>query len=90
MPLDDLEAEGVAAAPRLVPLERLLPAIPAVVLTEDGVRRALHGNVLPPSAHDVGAAADGSCAAPGRAPGALLGIAELEPGGLLHPVIVLV
>ena len=52
VPLDVLEQEGVAAALRLIPLERLLPAIPSVVLTEDGVRRALHGNLLPPSAHE--------------------------------------
>ena len=88
MPLDVLEREGAGAASRLIPLERLLPAIPSVVLTEDGVRRALHGNTLPPSAHESELPIaprvrllDGA--------GQLVGIAELEPGGLLHPVIVL-
>ena len=88
VPLDVLEHEGVAAAPRLIPLERLLPAIPSVVLTEDGVRRALHGNILPPSAHE----SDLPLTARVRlldAAGQLVGIAEMEPGGLLHPVIVL-
>ena len=88
VPLDVLEHEGVAAAPRLIPLERLLPAIPSVVLTEDGVRRALHGNILPPSAHE----SDLPLTARVRlldGAGHLVGIAELEPGGLLHPVIVL-
>ena len=66
VPLDVLEHEGVAAAPRLIPLERLLPAIPSVVLTEDGVRRALHGNILPPIGARVGSATDGSCSAAGR------------------------
>ena len=88
VPLDVLEHAGVAAAPRLIPLERLLPAIPSVVLTEDGVRRALHGNILPPSAHE----SDLPLTARVRlldGAGQLVGIAELEPGGLLHPVIVL-
>jgi tRNA pseudouridine55 synthase len=88
VPLDVLEHEGVAAAPRLILLERLLPAIPSVVLTEDGVRRALHGNILPPSAHE----SDLPLTARVRlldAAGQLVGIAEMEPGGLLHPVIVL-
>ena len=88
VPLDVLEHEGVAAAPRLIPLERLLPAIACVVLTEDGVRRALHGNLLPPSAHE----SELPLTARVRlldAAGQLVGIADLEPGGLLHPVIVL-
>ena len=88
VPLDVLEHEGVAAAPRVIPLERLLPAIPSVVLTEDGVRRALHGNLLPPSAHE----SELPLTARVRlldAAGQLVGIAELDPGGLLHPVIVL-
>ena len=74
-----------------MPLERLLPAIPSVVLTEDGVRRALHGNTGAARRRTESAAADGRprvrlLDGAGR----LVGIAELEPGGLLHPVIVLV
>jgi len=88
VPLDVLEQEGVAAALRLIPLERLLPAIPSVVLTEDGVRRALHGNLLPPSAHESELPLTARVRLLDGA-GQLVGIAELEPGGLLHPVIVL-
>ena len=88
VPLDVLEHEGVAAAPRLIPLERLLPAIPSVVLTEDGVRRALHGNLVPPSAHESELPLTARVRLLDGA-GQLVGIAELEPGGLLHPVIVL-
>ena len=88
VPLHVLEHEGVAAAPRLIPLERLLPAIPSVVLTEDGVRRALHGNLLPASAHESALPLTARVRLLDAA-GQLVGIAELEPGGLLHPVIVL-
>ena len=88
VPLDVLEHEGAAAAPRLIPLERLLPAIPPVVLTEDGVRRALHGNTLPPSAHESELPQTARVRLLDGA-GHLVGIAELAPGGLLHPVIVL-
>ena len=88
VPLDVLEHEGAAAAPRLISLERLLPAIPSVVLTEDGVRRALHGSMLPPSAHESELPLTARVRLLDEA-GQLVGIAELEPGGLLHPVIVL-
>ena len=48
VPLDTLEAERGRAASRLVSGERLLPHLPAVVLTERGVQRASHGNSLSP------------------------------------------
>jgi tRNA pseudouridine55 synthase len=88
--LDVIEAEGSAAGARLVPLERLLPAWPAVVLTEEGVRRTLHGNVVPPSAYGSDPPAGGSRVRLLDATGQLLGVAEPESGGVLHPVIVLV
>ncbi len=88
--LDVIEAEGSAAGARLVPLERLLPAWPAVVLTEEGVRRTLHGNVVPPSAYGSDPPAGGSRVRLLDATGQLLGIADPESGGVLHPVIVLV
>lgn len=92
--LHEVEAEGAAAARRLVPLSALLPEVPGVILTERGVRRASHGNDL---AGDDFAASPGGPPAPaaerwrlldGR--GMLLGIAERRPDGALHPVIVLV
>ncbi len=92
--LDEVETEGSAAVRWLIPLGRLLPDVPAVVLNDRGVRRASHGNELSPA--DVERRAEPGTAEPaGRwrllnEAGDLLGIAEEHPGGLLHPVIVLV
>ena len=98
IPLEALEAEGPGAARLIVPIEQLLPQLPAVVLNDRGAVRAAHGNELTPEdLTDPSAmsrrADDGST--PGRwrlvdGAGMLLGIAESRPGGLLHPVIVLV
>jgi tRNA pseudouridine55 synthase len=90
-PLETVERRGREALDQLCPLERLLPDMPGVVLSELGVRRALHGNDLAPD----------HLAEPSAAPeahrvrllderGRLLGIAEPARGsGLLHPVVVL-
>lgn len=98
-PLDVIQAEGSAAAARMTPMAALLPFLPQVVLNADGVRRASHGNALSPVDFDPQAphaappaAADGL--EPGRVrlidrSGTLLGIAERRPGGILHPMIVL-
>jgi tRNA pseudouridine55 synthase len=88
--LDVIQAEGAAAAARIVPLERLLPLFPGVVLTSEGVRRALHGNLVPPSEYGPEGRSGGSRVRLLDEGGALLGIAEAAAGGLLHPVIVLV
>jgi len=98
VPLEAIEAEGSGAARLIVPIEQLLPQVPAVVLNDRGAVRAAHGNELTPEdLSDPSAvsrpAEDGSN--PGRwrlvdGRGMLLGIAESRPGGLLHPVIVLV
>ena len=97
-PLDVLIGEGRAAIERLIPVDRLLPELPAITLSEQGVKRASHGNSL--GVHDLLDArkatewlADGRSGGRLRlvdAAGALLGIAEPLDGGLLHPVIVLV
>jgi tRNA pseudouridine55 synthase len=89
-PLDVIVQEGPLAVSRLIPIDRLLPELPAVILNEQGVRRASHGNALgradllePPER--IGSRVrlvDGA--------GALLGIAEPLESGLLHPVVVLV
>ena len=89
--LDRLEHERESAAGCLVPLERLLPDLPGVSLTERGARRASHGSTLAPE--DV--AGPLAVWKSGRArlldsAGRLLGIAESRENGLLHPVIVLV
>jgi tRNA pseudouridine55 synthase len=90
VPLDVIEAEGAAAASRLIPLERLLPAVPGVVLTGEGVRRALHGNLVPPSEYVPEERPAGPRVRLLDEGGSLLGIAESEAGGVLHPVVVLV
>ena len=87
--LEGVEREGAGAARHVIPMDRLLAGLPAVVLTERGLRRVAHGNLLspedfsPPEAHGTGPVRllDGS--------GALLGIGKAIPGGALHPSIVL-
>jgi tRNA pseudouridine55 synthase len=97
--LADVGALGRTAVSRLIPLDRLLTHLPSVVLSEQGVRRASHGNAL--SGEDLMEGAGGllSVAAGHDARlrlfdggGALVGIAEPVEGrgALLHPVIVLV
>jgi tRNA pseudouridine55 synthase len=41
-----VESEGRGASHRVIPMNRLLSHVPAVVLNERGVRRAMHGNDL--------------------------------------------
>jgi tRNA pseudouridine55 synthase len=98
--LERIEAEGLAAERHLIPMEGLLLGLPSVVLSERGVMRAGHGNTVGPE--DVLASSAfqwGDLTEGGREParvrllnedGGLLGIAERERDGLLHPVIVLV
>lgn len=86
VPLDLLEREPESAGRFLVPPSRMLSKLPALVLTAEGVRRALHGRDL----EDTGGS---------RGPfvrlidlqGELIGIAEpaLTPG-FLHPSVILV
>lgn len=88
--LDVIEHEGPTAAQRLVPMEGLLAALPSVVLTEQGQRRASHGNTLSPAdfVRPPGPGSTGRVRLLDPA-GALLGIAEPLPGGVLHPCVVL-
>jgi tRNA pseudouridine55 synthase len=90
VPLQDVEANGAAAATRIVPLERLLPGLAGAILTGEGVRRALHGNLVPPSEYRCERSPEGARVRILDEAGGLLGIAEAETGGALHPVIVLV
>jgi tRNA pseudouridine55 synthase len=90
--LEEAEAKPSMAVASLLPLERLLPDVPAVVLNDRGVFRATHGNAVGPADMAKGGT---DPAAGGRwrlldGGGRLLGIAEVRPGGLLHPVLVLV
>lgn len=89
IPLDVVEREGRDAASRLVPLERLLPEVPGVVLTGRGAVKARHGNDLGPA--DI----EGELPAGGTVrlldpSGTLLGMASRKPDGVLHPSVVLV
>lgn len=88
--LDVVEHEGAEAARRLIPMERLLATLPSVVLTERGLRRAAHGNMLSPAdfVRPPGPGAAGRIRLLDPA-GGLLGIAEPHPGGVLHPCVVL-
>jgi tRNA pseudouridine55 synthase len=95
-PLHVIEAEGLEAVERLVPMTDLLPDLPGLVLTERGARRAAHGNAV--EATDIAgqlsgrrspAAADGPVRLVDR-DGTLVAIAEFEDGEALHPVVVLV
>lgn len=93
VPLAVVEHEGATAGSRLIPPERLLPALPAVTLNARGLRRAIHGNTIgPDEVTDPGLLIAGS---PSNIrlfdeAGGLLAIAEPHPGGVLHPIIVLV
>ena len=95
--LDTLEAQGTAAERRLVSLNALLSDLPAVTLTEEGLRRAMNGNTLAPEAFRLKAEAAGASSGlrPGDrvrvldAAGEVLSVAERRADGLLHPLLVL-
>ncbi len=90
--LDQLVGDPGAAASRLVPMNRLLPRLPAARLTPAGERKARHGNDLtaddlvgPPPALGPGGTAR-LLAGDGR----LVAIARPAPApAVLHPAVVL-
>lgn len=90
--LDALEAAGSTALERLVPMERLLPWLPGVILTSGGARRAAHGAPVGPA--DLMSPPPASVSGPVRLldpAGALVGIGEAgEDPGVLHPAVVVV
>jgi tRNA pseudouridine55 synthase len=89
--LETVARDREAAAASVIPLERLLIAVPAVTVTEEGERRVSHGM-------DVEAAHLESLAPEAdawvrllKADGALLAVARpRRPGGSLHPSVVLI
>lgn len=88
VPLDTVEAEGLAAAARVIPIEALLMDVPAVTVNDRGARRAAHGNAVMES--DVaGPVSDAPLARLFDRQGALVAIAERRIGRVLHPVVVL-
>jgi hypothetical protein len=92
VPIELLRTADPSLASRRVPMEALLPELPAFELNESGTRRAAHGNLLGPG--------DGRLPA-GRLPpedglsrlfaadGRLLGLAKSKAGGVLQPIVVL-
>jgi tRNA pseudouridine55 synthase len=91
IPLSQIDQDGLEAVRWLVPMDQLLQEIPAVVLSDRGLKRAIHGNHVSPEDTSPPVVSprmvrcrliDGG--------GHLIGIAEPKAGGLLHPVVVLV
>ena len=90
VPLDVIEAEGDAAGSRLIPLERMLPGMPSVRLTERAATRVAHGNpVALAECGDLVGLPAGKVRLLDAA-GRLLAIANATPDGLLRPAVVLV
>jgi tRNA pseudouridine55 synthase len=91
LPLAAAEDDRDAALAAVIPLERMLLSLPAVVLTEQGARHAAHGRDL--SAADVAGGtigAAGVCRLLNRS-GELVGIGQPATApALLHPSVVLV
>lgn len=95
--LEAVAVEGSSIVQRrLIPMSRLLPQLPEIVLNDPGARRASHGNPLGPGdvQGGVGAGPAGSSSA-GQLrlldrEGSLVALAERREDGLLHPVVVLV
>jgi tRNA pseudouridine55 synthase len=88
--LEALESDPAAAASHLVPVENLLPELPAVILDEAGVERAGHGNdIQAPGSDGDGPQAAGAVrlVAPD---GRLVAVARpTDRPGVLHPAVVL-
>lgn len=91
VPLQEVEEAPEAAVRRIEPLDRALPNLPSAVLTEAGLRRALHGNEVTPEHLVPGA---GRSDAPAVRllddTGSLVAIARPTGRlGVLHPAVVL-
>ncbi|MEW5984489.1 MAG: tRNA pseudouridine(55) synthase TruB [Acidobacteriota bacterium] len=88
--LDVLAADPARALDAIVPLESLLPEIPAVRLTGEGARRVAHGLSVGP-AHISGGLPGGSAReARFLSPdGLLLGLGRVQAGGTLRPSVFL-
>ena len=97
--LEDREHGHARVLDAIIPLPDTLPALPRLTLTEDGLKRAVHGGTIA-SVHVFGGTAampQWSDPATGRAftrlmtlNGELAAVAEWRRGeGVLHPVVVL-
>jgi tRNA pseudouridine55 synthase len=91
-PLEAIERARDGAAPHVIPAGGLLPELPEAVLSEEGMKRASHGNWLRPQHLRAGGEA-GEAGARVRLldeDGTLVAIATRDAAGLLHPAVVLV
>jgi len=94
--LDLVPDQRDALLARMIPLDQLLPEIPAVAVSPAGVEYVRHGRSLGPAQLPAQLPAyDAAEARPARVrlvgpDGALLAIADLRPGPVLHPAVVLV
>jgi len=88
--VEDLEGPAAGAARLVIPMEELLPEIPAVVLNERALKRATHGNEIQLEDVTIRGTADATRYRLLDGEGRLVAVAETRPGGLLHPVTVLV
>jgi len=90
VPLDDLERDSSLASRVIVPLGEMLPELPALVLTAEGARRAMHGQELGPRDALRSSVQSARLVRLLDAAGDLLAIAEAgRTPGLLHPFVVL-
>jgi tRNA U55 pseudouridine synthase TruB len=95
IPLAEAEEDPEKARAAVVPLAGMLPELPAVVLTAEGLRHAVQGRDIGPGdllTRDLGLGIRdlGSCVRLLDTFGALVGIAEpSKTAGLLHPSVVL-
>jgi tRNA pseudouridine55 synthase len=88
--LDDLERDPSAARTRVVPLAAMLPGLPAVVLTDEGVQFLAHGRAIGPAQMIERREGAGPSVRLIGAGGDLLGVAEpAATPGFLHPAVVL-
>jgi tRNA pseudouridine55 synthase len=89
--LDVVERDPHAARAAVVPLADMLPSLNAVVLTEQGVRRLMHGRDLGQGDTEADVIPVGLSLRLLDKAGHLIGIGEpSETPGLLHPSVVLV
>ena len=93
VPLAQIVEKSAWVATQFVPMGSLLPSIPAVVVSDQGARRAAHGNPL--RVADIVPAAGLPLPNTGRVRvlderGRLLAVADRRGDGTLHPKIVLV
>lgn len=92
IPLEALVSGGTTVADRMIPLDRLLPDVPAARVGPAGAKRVAHGAAIGPA--DI----EGPAVLPPPGTrvrllgpdGSLLALAEPRAGGILQPVVVLV